>query len=221
MDRIDYRDNHQWPIGADGSGATLAKRLPNTNSELSASWLASREVGGTPGAVNFPETAGPSMGPTNTLLDLDAVWRYNDSNADWNDVWLKPDFDPDDPNGDGNSSDAWSSGPGLLGNISSTLSEPIRTNVSAEAATYYFRKELQFTGLPVTSVLQLNPIIDDGAVFYLNGLEVARTNMPSGTVIGGECARLLRMVEMLMQKVKRTFCMDFMATAKKFNGRAI
>ena len=70
--------------------------------------------------------------------------------------------------------------------------------MSTEAATYYFRKEFQFTGLPVTSVLQLNPIIDDGAVFYLNGLEVARTNMPSGTVIGGECARLLRMVEMLM-----------------------
>ncbi len=182
MDRIDYRDNSPWPVGADGSGATLAKRLPNTNSELSASWLASREVGGTPGAVNFPETVGPSMGPTNTLLDLDAVWRYDDSNTDWNDVWLKPGFDPDDPNGDGNSSDAWSSGPGLLGNISSTLSEPIRTNVSTEAATYYFRKEFQFAGLPATSVFQLNPIIDDGAVFYLNGLEVARTNMPSGTV---------------------------------------
>ena len=47
---------------------------------------------------------------------------------------------------------------------------------------YYFRTEFVFDGDTNNLTLQLHPVIDDGAVFYLNGVEVYRFNMPEGTV---------------------------------------
>ena len=38
MDTLDYSDRGFWPVGADGSGATLAKRDPNAASEPAESW---------------------------------------------------------------------------------------------------------------------------------------------------------------------------------------
>ena len=52
MDRMDFRDSWPWPTGPDGSGATLAKRLPTSSSGRSGHWSASRAIGGTPGEVN-------------------------------------------------------------------------------------------------------------------------------------------------------------------------
>jgi len=54
MDVVSYEDEGRWPLGADGSGATLAT-VPDTRVATEPSdWRASTEVGGTPGAENFP-----------------------------------------------------------------------------------------------------------------------------------------------------------------------
>jgi len=57
MDELDYEDGGGWPVGADGSGATLARLREGSAESGAAAWAASRERGGTPGAPNFP--AGP------------------------------------------------------------------------------------------------------------------------------------------------------------------
>lgn len=57
MDELAYEDSGRWPAGADGSGATLARRRAGAADPGPDAWAASREVGGTPGAANFP--AGP------------------------------------------------------------------------------------------------------------------------------------------------------------------
>ena len=46
--------------------------------------------------------------------------------------------------------------------------------------TYYFRRTFDVTGAVSTATLEL--LRDDGAVVYIDGTEVARTNMPAGTV---------------------------------------
>jgi hypothetical protein len=46
--------------------------------------------------------------------------------------------------------------------------------------TTYFRATFQATAVPATLTLGL--LADDGAVAYVNGVEVARDNMPSGAV---------------------------------------
>jgi hypothetical protein len=48
--------------------------------------------------------------------------------------------------------------------------------------TTYFRKSIQITDASLYQGLQLNLLRDDGAVVYINGQEVFRSNMPSGTV---------------------------------------
>jgi len=56
------------------------------------------------------------------------------------------------------------------------------TPLAAGPNTYYFRKSFTYAGDPANTILRLNAIVDDGAVFYLNGVEVLRQNMPTGAV---------------------------------------
>lgn len=48
--------------------------------------------------------------------------------------------------------------------------------------TYYFRRTFSFGEEPSTAELKLDLAVDDGAVFYLNGNEIHRHNMPAGAV---------------------------------------
>ncbi|PYJ00143.1 MAG: hypothetical protein DME25_21400, partial [Verrucomicrobia bacterium] len=50
--------------------------------------------------------------------------------------------------------------------------------------TYYFRKSFTFSGDPAFTRLQLNPVVADGAAFYLNGVEVYRQNLPPAASYG-------------------------------------
>lgn len=59
MDEVEYNDREPWPVGADGSGASLAKISADTKGELGTEWAASRDLGGTPGTANVVEAAVP------------------------------------------------------------------------------------------------------------------------------------------------------------------
>lgn len=52
----------------------------------------------------------------------------------------------------------------------------------AGRTTYYFRKTFSFAGDPAFTQLQINAVIADGAVVYLNGVEVHRQNVPAGAL---------------------------------------
>ncbi len=135
-------------------------------------------AGPTPGGVNAcpspPPPAGPPAVLTN-LLPVDATWRYLQSSLQSNNLdgvnWQAPDYDDS----------SWPSGPGPLG-VGGAVPEPVRTPLTTSSAniTYYFRSSFVVpAGFTATS-LQFSNEIDDGAVFYLNGREVARYNMPAG-----------------------------------------
>jgi hypothetical protein len=180
MDALTYDDAGEWPVGPDGSGASLAKINPDGGTQFVANWTSSTQIGGTPGARNF--TTGPLTGPTETLIAFDSNWRYDQSGTDYGTDWLDAGFDPDDPNNDGSGLDAWGVGAGLLGNETASLAEPIRTPVNLGVPTYYMRTEFNYEGNTGAAILRLASIVDDGAVFYLNGQEVSRFNMPAGTI---------------------------------------
>jgi hypothetical protein len=55
MDELAYEDAGRWPSGPDGSGATLARRRAGAADPGPEAWAASRALGGTPGAANFPD----------------------------------------------------------------------------------------------------------------------------------------------------------------------
>ncbi|MEZ5323483.1 MAG: lamin tail domain-containing protein [Verrucomicrobiales bacterium] len=61
MNEVDFRDSGAWPVGADGSDATLAKKWRETASDDARSWRASTAIGGSPGAANPEPVADESV----------------------------------------------------------------------------------------------------------------------------------------------------------------
>jgi len=59
-DSVSYGTDGDWPVGPDGAGVSLAKVDPNTASGLAENWATSTQVGGTPGAANFPSINAPA-----------------------------------------------------------------------------------------------------------------------------------------------------------------
>ena len=45
--------------------------------------------------------------------------------------------------------------------------------------TFYFRKDVTLPALPAGTSYAINHFIDDGAVFYIDGVEIGRLNMPA------------------------------------------
>ncbi len=121
---------------------------------------------------------GYALTPETILVDFDSVWRYHDGNEDLGDAWRMPDY-PDD---------AWSQGPGLLGydtgGRTGRWPEPgLQTEMEPNLLTYYLRTSFVYTGDAEGQQLKIEQILDDAAVYYLNGEEIARSAlMPEGPV---------------------------------------
>lgn len=87
MDRLDYGDRDAWPDAADGTGVTLAKRMPLMATAPAEHWRASLQQAGTPGEVNFPPF---DPTPVETqLVTSGATWSYltgQSAPSDWNEL---------------------------------------------------------------------------------------------------------------------------------------
>jgi hypothetical protein len=111
-----------------------------------------------------------------TLFAIDdkQVWRYNRDGLDLGTAWKDPKFDDS----------KWPSGKALIADETGAVAEPIRTPISVNTdagvayPTLYVRGHFNFPGNSSAGVvLNLRDVIDDGAVFYLNGVEVYRFSM--------------------------------------------
>ena len=172
MSSVKYNDRGDWPVAADGAGVSVAKRDPQQATETASSWTYSEQIKGTPGAVNF---VAESTFTRETLLEFDSEWKFTDSGDDLGDAWRAADFDDS----------AWKSGAGLFFDESSSLPGPKNTPLERGAVTFYFRTTFEFDaagGNLDDAVARFRHIVDDGAVFYVNGEEVARSNLPTGPI---------------------------------------
>jgi hypothetical protein len=118
---------------------------------------------------------------TVNLSPVNSVWKYNQSTTpapSWNQL------------GYVDTGIEWQSGEGLIYHETATLPWPKNTELSdashpytSSRITYYFRHTFSVANPANFTSLKLHFLIDDGAVFYLNGHEIYRTsNMPSGTI---------------------------------------
>lgn len=129
----------------------------------------------TPGAPNFCPVPPPPPPPPImvNLLPIDATWRYLQGvNLDGTN-WKDPAYNDS----------SWPLGQAVLG-VGGAVPEPVRTPLTSSSAniTYYFRSSFTVPANFNPTSLQFSNVIDDAAVFYLNGREVARYNMPGGTI---------------------------------------
>ncbi len=124
-----------------------------------------------------------NIGIAAALLPNSSVWKYLDDNSDQGTAWVAPGFDDN----------AWASGPAPLGYGDSAGRPPATTNVFGADAnnkyiTTYYRRTFTINNAARFARINLNIERDDGAVVYLNGVELGRFNMPTGVVTSATLA---------------------------------
>ena len=117
----------------------------------------------------------PAVRAADTILvPTAATWKFLDNGSDQGSAWRAASFNDS----------TWSSGPAQLGygdgDEATTLSFGPDTN--NKFITTYFRRAFSVNNPSQFTGLTLRLMRDDGAVVYLNGVEVWRTNMPTGSV---------------------------------------
>ncbi len=111
------------------------------------------------------------------VVDQETRWHYHPGGLDLGENWQRSAHPAD--------LKKWFQGSAPFGFESATLPEAIRTSLqdpltrNPRVNTYYFETEFTYSGkLADVGQLQLRHLIDDGAVFYLNGVELLRYNLP-------------------------------------------
>jgi hypothetical protein len=111
--------------------------------------------------------------PSDILIARNAVWKYLDTGIDQGTAWVDPAFDDS----------SWAAGPAELGFGDGDEATVInRTNPSGPIITFYFRHTFNVADASAIPGLEIVLWRDDGAVVYLNGVEIYRNNMPAGEV---------------------------------------
>lgn len=128
-------------------------------------------------AVASATTLAPPPPPpvtTSTLVSFGSVWKYLDNGSDQGTAWRALSFNDA----------AWKSGPGQLGYGDGDEKTVVSYGPSGSAKyiTTYFRQTINVPNPAAFTSLLLRLIRDDGAVVYINGTEVWRSNMPTGTI---------------------------------------
>ncbi len=108
-----------------------------------------------------------------TLLPLGSVWKYLDNGTNQGTAWKEAGFDDS----------AWASGPARLGYQDGAVTTvSFGPDANNKYITTYFRRAFAVAEPGVYIAAAVNLVRDDGAVVYVNGVEVARSNMPAGAV---------------------------------------
>jgi hypothetical protein len=129
------------------------------------------------GGLVYALASAPPASSTNLslLTFTNSAWAVNASGTDLGTNWLAQ---TNDDTGTG-----WTNGDGLFGYTTSPASYPsINTPLPGGPNTYYFRTQFQWTNDVDNVAFVVTNYLSDGAVYYLNGNEVARIRMPAGAV---------------------------------------
>ena len=123
-------------------------------------------------ALSLPYAA-PLFAAT-SLVPSGAEWKYLDDGSDQGTAWRALGF-PDA---------SWAAGNAQLGygDGDEVTEVSYGPNSSDKYITTYFRRTFSVSNPALYDSLELRLLRDDGAVVYINGLEVMRSNMPDGSI---------------------------------------
>lgn len=151
---------------------TIALLLEGDNTSY-----ASTEFAPPSGGLIYTFATPPAALATNTpLITLaNSSWEVNASGTDLSTNWLAQDYD--------DTVAGWATGDGLFGYTPYPASYPaIQTPLASGPNTYYFRTHFPWTNDTANVAFVVTNYLTDGAIYYLNGAQVASVRMPSGAV---------------------------------------
>jgi len=152
--------------GDDGRGRTYEIRGPFRTAPTPTT----TSTTSTPSTTSTTTPVGPIAV---TAVATAATWRYHDLGTDLGTTWRSTTYNDT----------TWKTGTAPLG-----YGDPVSTIISSgnqptnRPITAYFRHTFTVTGATPLTDLILRIRRDDGAVIHLDGTELARTNMPTGTI---------------------------------------
>ncbi len=166
VDRVRYEDNLPWAAATNGLALQLVDAQQDNS--RSANW----DVGSPP---NLPQNL--------SFLAYNSAWKFMQvSNLDGVN-WTAP----------GYNDSTWPSGPGLLAYevnslivplIGTTLNPPgMATNNVTAGHADYFRTQIVISNKLSGYTINASAYIDDGAVFYVNGVEAQRVRIAAGILV--------------------------------------
>lgn len=144
----------------------ISARLNTTVKQLASIWKATVLTG-------LFTTGILSATADTTLVPLGSTWKYRDDGTNQGTGWRAPAFDDS----------AWVSGPAELGYGDGDEATVVNGGPATNHfITTYFRKSFNVANPAAFNSLKIRLLRDDGAVVYINGTEVRRDNMPTGTI---------------------------------------
>jgi hypothetical protein len=157
VDRVAFRATAPWPAAANGQGPSLQLIDPAQDNARVANWAA---------------VTRQSTNASRNLIPIEAGWRYWEAAEDPAPGWTNR----------GYSDTAWPSGKALLYVEGADLPAAKNTPLTLGQMSYLFRARFNFDGNPEGASLVLNTVLDDGAVFYLNGRPIYWLGMAEGEI---------------------------------------
>jgi hypothetical protein len=159
VDEVTYQSTFPWPIAADGTGASMELIDPALDNDLAGSW----------------RSAGIDSDPVEEVIFVpiaDAEWSYREGRSEASspvDAWRQASFVEDN---------LWMTARTPIGYGDGDDNTVI--NMRNLFSTLYLRNTFTVGRSAIPSELLLRVYVDDGAVVWINGIEVARVSVPSG-----------------------------------------
>ena len=160
VDAVDYGVGAPWPVAANGEGSSIELIHPSLDNDLAGSWRSSGF-----GAHEILQQQ---------FIELGATWRYRKGLSEASsptDAWRVTDFVEDG---------TWLTGPAPIG-MGYSLNQTVLNDMEDNYISVFLRK--QFTiELPedIPRQLEMQVYIDDGAIIWINGVEVVRAHVSPG-----------------------------------------
>jgi hypothetical protein len=156
--------------GTPGISYSGAAGFPVGGLAFTSSAFSDPQGSGTAGKIEWriAEVRGLAPGGPVTLVASGDTWKYFDAGTDPGTTWAEHDYDDS----------SWGSGPTQIGYGESDQA----TTVAGGHATTYFRKVITLADPALHASFDAGAVRDDGAIVYVNGVEVWRNQMPAGPV---------------------------------------
>lgn len=162
VDQVDYRSEFPWPVAANGGGVSMELINPALDNDLGSSWSAPRS-----------DTVTPTNLSTVFIPSADPYWHYrrgtNEPSSPAS-AWRELDFAEDA---------TWTVGRTSIG-YGDGDDNTVLSDMQNSYFCFFARHTFTLTEDPLPETLVLRVYVDDGAILWINGQEVARPHVSSG-----------------------------------------